>query len=272
MTARALKAQTLNPVRPNAGDTAKYRRRLEALIKEMNDSVVFWTEATYKANAPEIAQDELPYAALQRVIRKLSKRWQKRFDEASKELAEYFTKRANQRSAQQLMQMLRDAGFSVKFKMTRAARDVMQASIAEQVGLIKSIPERYFTEVEGAVMRSVQQGRNLSTLTKDLQKNYGVTYRRAKTIASDQNNKMTATLTRVRQQEAGIKEAIWVHSGGGKEPRPNHLAAGQRKQRYDITKGMWDPDAEGKGKGKMIFPGELINCRCVSRPVVSGFS
>ena len=257
--------KTLPPVRANAGTEAKYRKRLQDLIREMNDSVLYWLRAAYKANEPAIAQDELPYAALERVIKRLSRRWQKKFDVGAKELAEYFAQQANQRSAQQLARILKDAGFSVEFKMTRAARDVMNASISEQVGLIKSIPQKYFDQVQGDVMRSVQVGRDLSSLTKDLEKNYGVSYRRAAFIARDQNNKATASMTRVRQQELGITEAIWVHSGGGKEPRPTHLAAGKRKQRYDVREGWYDP-----AEGRHIWPGELINCRCASRAVMPG--
>jgi uncharacterized protein with gpF-like domain len=162
---------------------------------------------------------------------------------------------------------LRDAGYSVKFKMTREMRDVMDATINEQVSLIRSIPQQYLTQVEGMVMRSVQTGRDLGTLTKDLQQQFGVTRRRAAFIARDQNNKATASMTRVRQVKLGITEAIWVHSGGGKHPRPTHLKAGREKTKYDVTKGWFDPAV-----GKWIFPGELPNCRCVSRSVVKGFS
>lgn len=260
------KERILPPVRPNAGTEAKYRRKLQALIEEMHASVLYWVKAAYKANEPVIAQDELPTAVLQRVIKKLTRRWEKRFDVASKELAAYFAQAANKRSAQQLQQILKEGGFSVSFKMTRAARDVLNASIAEQVELIRSIPSKYFTDIQGSVMRSVQTGRDLGTLTKELQNNYGVTYRRAALIARDQNNKATATITRVRQKELGLNKAVWVHSGGGKTPRPSHLAAGKRKQEYDINEGWFDPD-----EGKYIFPGELINCRCVPRAVIAGF-
>ena len=76
----------------------------------------------------------------------------------------------------------------------------------------------------------------------------------------------TASMTRARQTELGITEAIWMHSGGGKHPRPSHLAAGKSKTKYDVKVGWYDPDV-----GKNIFPGELPNCRCVSRAVVKGF-
>jgi hypothetical protein len=34
---------------------------------------------------------------------------------------------------------------------------------------------------------------------------------------------------------------------------------------YDVKKGMWDPTEK-----KYVLPGELINCRCFSRPVIEG--
>ena len=267
--ARRLRANpppTLAPVRPNVGTQAKYRRQLQSLIREMHESVLYWVRAAYRANEPVIAQDELPANVLQRAMTRLSRRWQKKFNELGPKLGEYFAQSANTRSATQLQSMLKEHGFAVSFTMTRAARDVMNATIAEQVGLIKSIPQKYFLEVQGDVMRSIQAGHDMSQLTKALQENYGVTYRRAAFIARDQNSKAIASMTRVRQQEIGVTEAIWVHSGGGREPRPTHLAAGKRQQRYDVREGWYDPSV-----GKKIFPGELINCRCVSRAVIPGF-
>lgn len=277
--------RSLNPVRPNAGTEALYRRKLDELVKAMQESVLFWLKAAYKANKPVIAQDELPSQELRRAVRKLARRWQRNFDKAAPLLADYFTEQANRRSKTMLAKILRDGGFTVEFRMTRAMRDVMNASINEQVGLIKSIPQKYFTDLEGAVMRSVARGGDLQQLVKEIgdkvdlkrirrgrkpgetdKSLYARTQRRAAFIARDQNNKATAVLTRVRQQEAGIVEAIWQHSGGGREPRPTHVAASKRQQRYDITKGWWDPDVE-----QFIFPGELPNCRCVSKPVIPGF-
>jgi SPP1 gp7 family putative phage head morphogenesis protein len=268
------KPYLLPPVRPNAGTEALYRRKLRALVRAMNDQVTADVLAAYKANAAEIeavpvkhdlAVDELPSATLKRIIAELSRRWGKRFGDAAPLLASYFAKAANRRSAKVLEGILRDGGFSVKFKMTDAARDAMNASISEQVGLIKSIPEQYFLQVQGDVMRSVSLGRDLAGLTKDLQKNYGVTYRRAAFIARDQNAKATATITKVRHLELGITTAIWLHSHGGKVPRPTHLANSGKK--YNIVDGWLDPAIN-----KRIWPGTEINCRCVSKPIVEGFS
>jgi SPP1 gp7 family putative phage head morphogenesis protein len=257
--------KVLTPVRPNVGIEVAYRKKLQALIVEMDNSVVYWLRAAYRANEPVMAQDRTPADELRDAIRKLAKRWQKNFDEAAPALAEYFAQAVADRSGGALMAILKKAGFTVKFKMTRAMRDVMAATVGQQVSLIKSIPSRYFTNIEGLVMRSVQTGRDLGQLTKDLQEQFGVTHRRAAFIARDQNNKATASMTRARQDELGLNEAIWVHSGGGKHPRPTHVAMHGKK--YDVNKGMWD-----SAVNRWIFPGEEINCRCISRSIIPGFS
>lgn len=262
--------KVLRPVLPNAGLEAEFRRKMVALIEEMANSVQYWTTAAYRANEPEVtglAQDETPAAALLRTIRGLKKRWFKRFDIASEKLADYFSLAVKDRSDAALRKILKDGGFAIEFKMTPAMRDVMQATIGEQVGLIKSIPEKYFGQIEGAVMRSVQTGRDLKQLTDDLQQIKGVTRRRAAFIARDQNNKATASMKRVRELEAGIDENEWRHSGGGRHPRPTHVKAGQDRVRFKVADGWEDP-----ALGKKIWPGTEPNCKCFGRPVLKGFS
>ena len=82
-------------------------------------------------------------------------------------------------------------------------------------------------------------------------------------IARDQNNKATATITRARQEDLGITHAYWIHSNGGKKPRPSHVKAGQEKTVYEVSKGWFDPD-----EGEYIWPGMLINCRCVCKAIL----
>lgn len=256
---------TIPPIRPNAGTAASYQTRLLKSVRAMQKSVIYWLAATYKANPPALAQDaKLPSKELKRTIKRLRKQWLKHFDDLAPWLAEYYAKEAEERVRSQLKSALVKHKFAFEFKMTRAMRDVMEATISEQVGLIKSIPEQYFTQIEGSVMRAVAKGGDLATLSRDLQKNYGVTKKRAALIANDQYSKANATLVRARQLEIGIKKAIWVHSHAGKVPRPKHLAFSGKT--YDIEKGAPIGD-----KGQMTWPGFEINCRCVARSVVPGF-
>lgn len=254
--------KTLAPVRPNAGIRAAYQARLDAAVEEMAASVIYWLRANYRANPPEIAQDASPAREMQAAMNRLGRRWTRNFDKLSDWLARYFTDAVADRSDRALSAQLRKAGFTVKFRMTAAQNDVVQATVAENVTLIRSISAQYLTQVQGDVMRAVAAGRDLSTLTKTLEARTGITKRRAAFIARDQTAKATATLTRVRQQEIGVTKAVWLHSGGGKEPRPEHVAFSGKT--YDIAKGAFL-------EGKWTWPGVEINCRCVSKAVVPGF-
>lgn len=251
----------LGPAHPNQGLEAAYRKRLDVLVEAMNRSLLYWLTAAYRANEPEMAADASPAATLRAAMGKLSRYWQKRFDDAAPELARYFAENAFKRADGSLQAVLKRAGFTVDFKLTREANDVLQATLGENVGLIKSIASEHLTQVEGLVMRSISAGRDLSTLSAELHERFGVTKRRAALIARDQNNKCTATITRVRQQSLGITHAKWLHSHGGREPRKSHQDADGKI--YDITKGMLID-------GEYIWPGQLINCRCVARSVIPG--
>lgn len=258
--------KVLRSVRPNAGFTAVYRAKLDAAIKAMHESVMYWVRAKYRANEPAVlAVDEAPALVLRREMRRLGRQWQKAFNRASPKLARYFSTSVSKRTDAALKSILKEGGFSVEFRMTPAMQDVLQATIGQQVGLIKSIPQKYLTEVEGMVMQSVQTGRDLEILTKQLQKTYGVTRRRAALISRDQNNKATSAMTHARQTELGIGKAIWMHSHAGKEPRPTHVK--MNGTAYNVSEGLYDED-----EGRNVFPGELINCRCTARPVIAGLT
>lgn len=255
----------LRSVQPNVGVEMEYRRQMVKLIEQMHRSVMYWVEAKYRNNEPAIAMDgPTPSVRLRMIINKLRKQWLKRFDQASVDLARYFAKDVSQRSDAQLKSILKKAGISVEWRMTAAQKDIMEATVQANVSLIRSIPQEYMKGVEGAVMRSVQTGRDLGALSKELQEKFGVSKRKAALISTDQNNKATSAFQRARQQELGITEAIWMHSHAGVEPRPTHVAMNGKK--YDVSQGMWDADEKA-----YVWPGQLIRCRCTSRPVIMGF-
>jgi len=260
---RPKKSKTLRAVSPNFAIELRYRGQLRKLIDAMNASVLFWIGRAFAANEPAIAQDALPASELQKEMRRLRQRWKRKVDASAPELAKWFAESVDTRSTAALKKILRDGGFTVQFAMTRAQRDIIKATINANVSLIKSIPEKYLGQVEGMVMRSVQRGGDLATLTKDIRRQYGVTQRRAELIARDQNIKATSAMNKARRVELGLFEAIWMHSHAGKKPRPTHVAMNGKK--FDIRKGMYDSHEK-----RYVQPGELINCRCKSKPVIPG--
>lgn len=262
MKLRAPRPTPLRAIRPSAALGARYEARLDAAIAQMHRSLLYWLRARYRASGAATAADASPTAELRRAMRKLARRWQAQFDTLAPKLAIWFATAANERVTADLGRMLRDAGFSVRMQMTRAQNVAYQAVIGENVALIKSVAGEHLAKVEAAVMRSVQTGRDLGTLTKALEENYGVTRRRAALIAKTQNNMATATLARTRQLELGITKARWLHSAGGRVPRPEHVEFSGKT--YDVARGAFL-------EGVWTWPGREINCRCVSIPIIPGF-
>jgi len=244
---------------------AEYYRALMREVDEMQGSIVYWLKANYRKVEPQIvAQDASPASVLSRIMEKLTAQWRTRFNEVAAEMARRFVRSAQSHTDGAFSKHLRESGFSVTFKPTEAMRDRKNLLIEQNVGLIKSIGADHLKGVEEAVYRSAMAGRDLATLTTELQERYGVTKRRAAFIARDQNNKASSAINRARQMSLGITEAEWAHSHGGKHPRESHVKAGHERLRYRLDKGAYID-------GEWVFPGELPNCRCVARPIIPGF-
>lgn len=142
-----------------------------------------------------------------------------------------------------------------------SVKEVSKAAIAENVSLIKSIPEQYFTQINGAVMRSITTGSGLKELTEELNKYSDQSDRRVKNIAIDQTRKAYNSINKQRMMSAGYKKFIWLHSGGGQKPREEHVEMNGKMFSFD------DPPIIDSKTGERGFPSQLINCGCTMKPV-----
>lgn len=254
------------PVRPSAAIQAAYTVKLDRLVNAMQADIMATIVPEYQAAQPlatdagALTVDASPAMVLRAAMRRLARKWLKRFDELAPAISRWFATDVTKRSDQQLKAIFRDHQFTVRFKPTRAMNEAFQAVVGENVALIKSIPAEHLKNIEGDVMRSVQTGRDLGSLATALTQTYGVTKRRAAFIARSQNNQATAVMERARALDLGLTKARWLHSAGGKVPRPEHVNFSG--QIYDIREGA---PVEGG------WPGVAINCRCVSVPVIPGF-
>lgn len=250
---------------PNAATERWYDRELNELLAEAQADLSRRIRKAWRTNEPTIgfAQDASAVVDVRKLLDSWGKRWTARFDTMSDRIAESFARRSSRATELSMQASLKKAGFTVAFKPTRKSLEAYKAVVAENVGLIKSISAKYHDDVQGAVWAAVRGGYDLSTLSKDLRKKYGISVNRAALISRDQAAKAKATIENVRRQELGIKQAIWRHSHAGKVPRPTHVAMSGKV--FDLDKGMWD-----SAEGKFVFPGELINCRCSSSPLIAG--
>lgn len=262
---------TLAPaVHANRGVEAWYRRQLQGVLDDMNRSLTLHVLAAWKSAPPSIglAQDakRSPTKALRDALDRWGGQWVERLDAMAAEIATRFATKAATATQAGMMAAFKQAGFTVEFRPTAASLEAYKTVIEYNVGLIRTIPQQYLAEVRTHVWQSVIDGADLHTVSRKIQDTYNKSAKRAALIARDQNNKAKAIIEATRRQELGITEAIWQHSGGGKEPRPTHVEAGRKRVRFKLSEGWRDPAV-----GKYIWPGTEINCRCTSRSVIPGF-
>lgn len=260
--------KTLRPVNYNAGNIIWYQRELLSVIRVMNDDVrseivKIIRDNPLASDSALMANDANPIEFIRQAIAALSKRWIDRFISMAIPTAEVITNKTGEAVDRSLLSAARKDAMTINMQWTDAMLQKREAIIAENVSLIRSIPEKYFTDVEGMVYRAVAKGGDRKGLADEIEANFGkrhgITRRRAEFIARDQVRKATSGLSNARQQAAGIKRGIWLHSGGGSEPRPKHVHA--NGQEFDLDKGLPIGD-----KGQYVLPGEEAGCGCTWKP------
>lgn len=126
---------------------------------------------------------------------------------------------------------------------------------AENVGLIKSIPTRFFDDLETNLKRELADGARWEELAGIVEERYGVAQSRAELIARDQAGKFFGDLNRVRQGDLGIERFTWrtMHDNRVREEHEDR----------DGETYAWNAPPEGE------TPGEPVLCRCYAEPDLS---
>ena len=276
---RAPHAISLPPVRANVGVRVAYERELVNLIRQMHEDMMKTITSIYP-DIPGIAQGAPSVKQLHDAMEKMAKEWRKRFEQHAKAISEGFATGTLKSTDFAFRKGLQDAGFTVKFQMPKTLKNSIDGIVSENVGLIKSIASEHLSNVQGAVIRSVNAGRSMKSLTEELgeivtlkqkkgesDKSLAARVRRrAAFIARDQNNKATAMIHRARQKEMGIEKARWIHSNASVHPREEHAEWSDEGRTYNVDEGMWSDVS-----GEFVWPGSDFNCGCVSASYIPGF-
>ena len=255
------------PLNPNAAIEMGYYAALAKLVRDMSNGVKADLEAFFKEPHAEeyFATDASVSAQAKLLMNALLKRFQTIFDLAARPLASTMVHAENKTSASGVHASLQEISKGLSFKTTVISGDikeVLNASIQENVGLIKSISSEYLTQVQGAVMRSITTGNGLADLQPFLEQQEGITLRRARIIARDQTRKAYSNLNFARMDKAGITKYEWLHSAGGQKPRKLHQRMSGKIYSID------NPPVIDEKTGQRGKPGDLINCRCRALPVI----
>tara|TARA_R110000851_G_scaffold111760_1_gene235431 strand:- start:1137 stop:1952 length:816 start_codon:yes stop_codon:yes gene_type:complete len=236
-------------------EAQKYNGVLRKLTNTMAKEVENELASSIKSLQPEYVSDA--YAEiLNGIMLSLSSRW-RNITPLAKQIAEQFVTKvdtANQQAFYGAIQKV--IGINLNgIIQTEGINDILQAKIAENVGLIQSIPDQYFKSLVTIVNEGTTRGNRASSMFKEIRKLNGQTRKRAKVIARDQTQKVNSAITQARQESLGVVKYRW-RTSNDERVRATHKAHNGKVFR-------WDRPPKDTG-----HPGQDIQCRCVAEPIL----
>ncbi|OCJ05310.1 hypothetical protein A6U87_15010 [Rhizobium sp. AC44/96] len=234
---------------------AALRSMLNEIAKEARDSIIplYQQEQTQKRAARAFTgdADRTWFSTLQALANQLqrvaSDTVSRILDLEGQRHTEAFMATAKRALGINLSSVVRDEDLS----------DYLEAAVARNTSLIQSLSDDIVKRIEQTVYTNSIAGNSVATLRKELQKQFGITDRRARLIARDQTGKFNSDLNKIRQQQAGVTTYLWMTS------HDERVRALHRK--LDGNTYKW---GEPTGAEDGLPPGQPINCRCVARGIV----
>lgn len=139
-------------------------------------------------------------------------------------------------------------------------REALEKWVNENVDLIVTIPNDMLDDMKRVILESYLNGDTVTSITKKIERCYGVTKSHARLIASDQMGKLSSQLSRYQQTKAGVSKYVW-RTAGDNRVRETHKA-------LDRKTFSWDNPPVVDKKGRRCHPGEDYHCRCIAVPVL----
>ena len=127
----------------------------------------------------------------------------------------------------------------------------------ENIRLIKSIPTQTLEKLRSRFVQAVRGGERWESVVDDVKAILNANDKRATLIARDQIGKLNGHLTKLRQQNIGVKTYIWRGMLDERE-RAHHVDREGKEFNWD------KPPDDG-------HPGQPILCRCYAEAVLPEF-
>lgn len=192
-----------------------------------------------------------------RLIRRLASEFTRTLvDPDLEQLVRTYANRTSDFHKEQLQRQIR-AAIGIDLRQTEPSLGpAIEDFVRENVALIRTIPAKFFSQVEDVVSEGVQEGLLAGDLSDRIQERFGVAQSRAQLIARDQIGKFYGSLNEVRQTDLGVDGYFW------RTVKDNRV-----RDEHEVREGdrfLWSqPPEDG-------HPGYPINCRCYAEPDFSG--
>ena len=249
----------------NVGIQVWYKNAIQKLVRKMTAETKKEVVKLFKRlPVKPYATDESIASQARILMNELTNKFGSLFALEAQTLPKFMMERTLKASSSGVQASLQELAKGITINsqvVTPDITDAVNASIAENVSLIKSIPAQYFKDVTGSVMRSITSGQGMYDLLPEIEKYAGITARRAELLALDQTRKAYTTINVVKLNKAGVTKFQWLHSGGGREPRESHLKIDG--EIFTFANVEQEQAKLGVPKQDRGLPGYPINCRCV---------
>lgn len=224
-----------------------YRRNLTAISRQI--------DAIVRGMAP----DGILTAALSRRLEIALNRYADILDPWAEEVAKRMIADVSRRDASAWIKHGQAIGRALRKEITAAPTGAaMQASLAEQVRLIKSLPLEAAERVHKLAQEAMISGARAKEIAAEILRSGEVSKSRAMTIARTEVASTATALTKARVQFIGARSYIWRTSKDG-AVRPSHRAMEGKPV-------LWDaPPTLDNMTG---HAGEFPNCRCFCEVVL----
>ena len=245
----------MNPVRNPKGPEVKYRKWLQGIAKRLRTDINEQLVPVLRRLQPEYVNDA--YAkTLEQVFENIKRNYVDIGRNAAI-VSAGFAEGVDQANKQRFYKAMENAiGVNLNNVLqNEGLEDIMYATTRENVALIKTIPEDYFKQIEGVVFRGTVQGRDATSMIKQITRIGYSTEKRARLIARDQTSKLNSALNQQRSQNLGVEEYVW-RTANDERVRDSHKSKNGKTFRWD------DPP---KDTG---HPGQDIQCRCVAQAII----
>ncbi|AIO23380.1 phage head morphogenesis protein [Burkholderia cepacia] len=162
----------------------------------------------------------------------------------------------NRRDEQAWMQNAQDMSHALRDELRRAPTgETMRALMAEQVGLIKSIPLDAAERVHRLTIEALEDSTRASEISKMIQASGSVAKSRADLIARTEVGRTATTLTEARALHVGSPGYFWRTSDDSDVREDHRILEGRF-----IT---WDnPPIADRRTGRRAHAGCIYGCRC----------
>lgn len=139
--------------------------------------------------------------------------------------------------------------------------EVMRQLMAEQVGLIQSLPTEAAERVHGLVIEGMSNSTRVGQIAQEILRTGEVTKSRATLIARTEVGRAATSLTQARAVHVGSSGYIW-RTARDSDVRPSHRGMEGK---------FVDWGAPPTLDGMSGHAGALPNCRCYCEPVIPEF-